>query len=159
VTAVLTALVLAITGVGLDLPPEIDTTAVATEVAVRVEVPPPAPVEDVAAPPPPAAPAGYSSDSYNGRCVGAEDLLRHYSPGWSIERMSRIMYRESRCRAEVRNSSSSATGLLQILASHCPWLAGQMGTTCSRDRLNDPHFNVRAAAVLWREQGYSAWAL
>jgi hypothetical protein len=58
----------------------------------------------------------------------------------------------------VRNRSSSATGLLQILASHCPWLAAQMGTTCSRDRLNDPHFNVRAAAVLWREQGYGAWS-
>jgi soluble lytic murein transglycosylase-like protein len=71
--------------------------------------------------------------------------------------MSAIMYRESRCRPEVRNRSSSATGLLQILSSHCPWLARRMDTWCTRDRLNDPEWNVKAAAVLWREQGYGAW--
>jgi hypothetical protein len=33
-----------------------------------------------------------------------------------------------------------------------------MGTWCTQDRLRDPEFNVRAAAVLWREQGYGAWS-
>ena len=37
-----------------------------------------------------------SSASSGGRCVGWEGLLSRYSPGWPVERMSRIMYRESR---------------------------------------------------------------
>ena len=86
-------------------------------------------------------------------------MLSAYSPGWDVARMSRIMYRESRCQAGARNGSSSATGLLQILASHCGWLSDQMNTWCTRDRLTDPYFNVRAAAVLWREQGFGAWAV
>lgn len=101
----------------------------------------------------------FSDESSAGRCVGAEPLLLRYSPGWDVQRMSRIMYRESRCQADARNRSSSATGLLQLLASHCRWLSAQMGTWCSRDRLTDPEFNVEAAAVLWDEQGYRAWAL
>lgn len=144
-----TALVLA--PVHLDLPPEIDATAVATAPAVRLDPPPLATVE--------AGPVPFgSSASAGGRCTGWEPLLERYSPGWSVERMSRIMYRESRCRPEVRNSSSSATGLLQVLSSHCGWLAGQMGTWCTRARLNDAEFNVRAAAALWTEQGYRAWS-
>jgi len=108
-------------------------------------------------PPAPVIPDLFSSDSANGRCIGAEFLLGHFSPGWSVERMSRIMYRESRCQPGARNTSSTATGLLQILASHCPWLSRQMGEPCSRDRLTDPTYNIRAGAVLWREQGYGAW--
>jgi hypothetical protein len=37
-------------------------------------------------------------------------------------------------------------------------LAEQMGTWCTRDRLTDPTYNVRAAAALWAEQGYGAWS-
>ena len=85
-------------------------------------------------------------------------MLSAYSPGWDVVRMSRIMYRESRCQAGARNTSSSATGLLQILASHCGWLSDQMNTWCTRDRLTNPYFNVRAAATLWREQSYGAWS-
>jgi hypothetical protein len=153
-TAVLTALLLAVMPASLDLPPEIDVAAVASAVAVRLDPPPPT-VEDVA---PDSVPSPGSSASAGGRCVGWEPLLDRLSPGWSTERMSRIMYRESRCQPTVRNRSSSATGLLQLLASHCPWLARQMGTWCTRDRLTDPTFNVAAAAVLWAEQGYSAWS-
>jgi hypothetical protein len=139
--------------VHLDLPPEIDVAAVATAPAVRLD--PPTTTEADA---PSDSHSPGSSASAGGRCVGWEPLLTRESPGWSVERMSRIMYRESRCQPEVRNRSSSATGLLQILASHCPWLARQMGTWCTRDRLNDPEWNVQAAAVLWREQGYGAWS-
>lgn len=101
----------------------------------------------------------WSTDSHAGRCVGMEPLLHRYSPGWDVARMSRIMYRESRCQPEVKNRRSSATGLLQILASHCRWLAEQMDEWCSMERLRDPVYNVRAGAVLWSEQGYRAWAL
>jgi len=122
--------------------------AQATGQAVRLDPPPPvtAPVPDL-----------FNTDSLSGRCVGAEFLLGHFSPGWDPIRMSRIMYRESRCQPAADNSSSTATGLLQILASHCPWLARQMGEPCSAARLTDPAYNVRAGATLWREQGYQAW--
>ena len=149
--SILLAALVLLAPTSLDLPPEIVTPAEASAPAVRVD--PPSTVESV-----PSLPAG-NSDSAGGRCVGWEPLLAEYSPGWSVERMSRIMYRESRCQPGARNSSSSATGLLQILASHCPWLARQMGTWCTRARLTDPTFNIRAAAVLWDEQGYGAWSL
>jgi hypothetical protein len=149
VNAILAALMLVLP-VHLDLPPEIDVAAVATAPAVRLEPP----TTEAAAPS-----SGGSSASTGGRCVGWERLLADESPGWSVERMSRIMYRESRCQPGARNRSSSATGLLQILASHCGWLARRMGTWCTRDRLTDPVFNVQAAAVLWQEQHYGAWRL
>lgn len=148
---ILAALLLTIAPAWLDVPPEIVTSAEVSAPAVRVDPPPT--VESV-----PSLPAG-NSDSAGGRCVGWEPLLAEYSPGWSVERMSRIAYRESRCIPTARNRSSSATGLLQILASHCPWIARQMGTWCTRARLTDPDFNIRAAAVLWAEQGYGAWSL
>lgn len=142
-------LVFAVAPLHLDLPPEgVHEAATATAPAERLEVPPTTQVPEPT----------FSSARSSGRCVGAEPLLAALSPGWSVERMSRIMHRESRCQPEARNRSSSATGLLQVLASHCPWLARQMGTWCTRDRLTDPEFNVRAAAVLWREQGYGAWS-
>ena len=122
----------------------------ATGKAVRLNPPPP--------PPPTTLPVLFTSDSYAGRCTGAEFLLGYYSPGWDVARMSRIMYRESRCDPAVARSDSGSTGLLQILASHCPWLARQMGEPCTQARLKDPAYNVRAGAVLWIEQGYGAWS-
>lgn len=149
-TAALAALALVLP-FHLDLPPEIDATAVASAPAVRLDRQP-ATAETTSV-------DSGSSVSAGGRCTGWEPLLEQHSPGWSVERMSRIMYRESRCQPEVRNSSSSATGLLQILSSHCRWIAAQMGTWCTRARLNDAEFNIAAAAVLWDEQGYGAWSL
>lgn len=149
-SAVLAVLLLLVPAT-LDLPPEgVYGPATASAPAVRLD--PPVVVETVTT-----APA-YSSASSAGRCVGLEPLLAHYSPGWSVARMSAIAYRESRCDADVRNASSSATGLLQILASHCPWLARQMGEPCSRSRLGEAEYNIRAAAALWREQSYAAWS-
>ena len=114
----------------------------ATEVAVRLDPPTPE-----------SATPGGSSDSAGGRCVGWEPLLSYYSPGWDVGRMSRIMYRESRCRPEVRNPSG-ATGLLQIMPAHCSWLPN-----CSVRLLQDAAYNIRSAAALWRRQGMDAWAL
>jgi hypothetical protein len=116
--------------------------ASATQPAVRLD-PPPA----VVAPAP-----------IDGRCTQFEGLLAQYSPGWDVVRMSKIMYRESRCQPDAANRHSTAEGLLQILSSHCPWLASQMGETCSVSKLHDPDFTVRAGAVLWNAQGYSAWS-
>jgi hypothetical protein len=153
-TAVLLALALVLP---LEVPPLAEIAAPATSAAVAVRVDPPAPpaVEEVVTTP---GVQPGSSASSGGRCTGWLPLLERYDPGWSTARMAAIMFRESRCDPSVRNRSSSATGLLQILASHCPWLAARMGTWCTRARLNDPEFNVAAAAVLYREQGMSAWS-
>lgn len=111
-------------------------------------------------PPPPTAPPVPVFDStHNGSaCIGAIPLLEYLSPGWSSQTMAKLAYRESRCNPGARNTSSSATGLLQVLASHCPWLARELDTWCTRDRLTDPVFNILAAAAIWEEQGYQAWS-
>lgn len=120
--------------------------ATATQPAVRLT--PPTTVAPV--------PVLFTQDSANGRCIGAEFLLEHFSPGWDVVRMSRIMYRESRCQPTVARSDSGSTGLLQILRSHCRWLTQRMGGEACN--LTDPTWNIRAGAVLWREQGYGAWS-
>lgn len=106
-------------------------------------------------PPPPTEPQrpAFSSASSNGYCVGAEPLLAWFSPGWDVRRMSGIMYRESRCDPSAYNRSG-ASGLLQILRSHCNWLSSRVGP-CD---LFDPVYNIRAGARLWQEQGYGAWS-
>jgi len=143
--ATLAALALVVAPTWLDLPPEIVEPATATQEAERLD--PPAPPTSVA------VETSGSSASSGGRCVGWEGLLSSYSPGWSVERMSRIMYRESRCLPAARNPSG-ASGLLQVMRSHCGWLAGAVGP-CD---LFDAEYNVRAAAALWRRQGYGAWS-
>ena len=154
IAALATALVL-LTGPGqlVEMPPLaeiISTTATAEAPAERLD--PPAPPPETAAPP------TGSSASANGRCVGWEPLLAEYSPGWSVERMSRIAYRESRCQPSVRNRSSGSTGLLQIMPMHCAWLAGLLGG-CSVQLLQGAAYNIRASAALWRRDGYRPWAL
>ena len=124
---------------------ELSTPAEATAQAERLDPPAPAATDD----PDP----GGSSSSSNGRCVGYEGMLAAYSPGWDVTKMSRIMYRESRCDPGAYNRSG-ATGLLQILKSHCGWLSGQIGG-CN---LTSPSYNIRAAAQLFRNGGYNHWA-
>lgn len=156
IAALATAAMLVLAPADLVEPPplaELSAPVEANTPAVRID-PPPAPPSTEALPGPPAG----SSASAGGRCVGWEPLLAEYSPGWSVERMSRIMWRESRCQPAADNRHSSATGLLQILSSHCRWLAARMGEWCSAGRLTDADYNVRAAAALWLEQGYRAWS-
>ncbi len=151
----MTALALLLAPFNLDLPPEvpIDVAATADATATRgtaVQVTPTLP------PPSPALPE-FSGASNGSTCTGAVPLLTALSPGWDAGRMARIMFRESRCQPGAVNRSG-ASGLLQVMRSHCRWLAEQMDTWCTQARLLDPEWNIRAAAVLWREQGYSAWS-
>ena len=125
---------------------ELSGPAVVTQQAERLD--PPAPVADDPAPDP-----GGSSASSGGRCVGYEGMLAQYSPGWDVVHMSRIMYRESRCNPGAANSAG-ATGLLQVLRSHCAWLASRVGP-CN---LTSASYNIRAGAELWRNGGYAHWA-
>lgn len=99
-------------------------------------------------PPPPQ----FNGASSSGRCTGAEPLLAQHSPGWSVERMSRIMYRESRCQPRAANSCCH--GLLQIHEQWCGYLAARLGP-CD---LTNPSYNVQAAALVFGQQGYGAWS-
>ena len=102
---------------------------------------------------PPAASAGGSTDSSNGQCVGFKGLLAQYNPGWSVDRMAGIMYRESRCDPSASNSCCS--GLLQMHRMHVP--VPECGVW-SRNDLYNAEANVCAAAQLFRSSGYSAWS-
>ena len=104
-------------------------------------------------PTPPPPPVLFTTDSVNGRCVGAEFLLEHFSPGWSVSRMEGIMYRESRCDPQASNSCCS--GLLQMHRIHVPV---PVCDVWSRADLYDPAKNVCAAAELWKSSGYGAWS-
>ena len=123
---------------------ELSTSADVTAQAERTNPPDPQPEEPT---------DSGSGSSANRRCVGYEGLLARYSPGWDVVRMSRIMYRESRCNPGAHNSSG-ATGLLQILRSHCGWLSSRVGS-CN---LTNASYNIRAAAELWRNGGYAHWS-
>src|SRR4051812_44240978 len=84
-------------------PPPLAEGAIATEPAVRLDIPLSTTTVDYR----------FTNESANGRCIGAEPLLTRYGPNWNVIRMSRIMYRESRCNPLVRNKQSGSTGLLQ----------------------------------------------
>jgi len=105
--------------------------------------------------PPPAPAATISGESVDNRCTGIEGLLQSYSPGWSVERMSRYAHRESRCDPTAHNSAG-AQGLFQITRINYDYLRAH-GLPATDLWLRDPVNNIRAAAVLWQYSGYSPW--
>jgi membrane-bound lytic murein transglycosylase MltF len=96
------------------------------------------------------------------RCLQHEHLLHRYNPGWDVARMSRIMWRESRCQPTVR-SRTSDTGVLQINDINRPWLTQRFGFDVTVEALKDADMNVRSSAELfrfWRRSvgdGYQPW--
>lgn len=96
------------------------------------------------------------------RCPSVEVLLHLHNPGWDVDRMSRIAWRESRCTAAIR-STTADTGLLQINDVNHPYLEGALGEPVDSSTLMDPIQNVRAAAALftyWERvngNGYQPW--
>lgn len=106
------------------------------------------------------------ADAAAGRCKGYESLLTTYAPkrGWDVNRMSRLMFRESRCTPTAR-STTRDSGLLQINDVNLSYLTRKMGRTITPTALFDPVTNVQAAALLcsfWRASGascYQAWVL
>jgi hypothetical protein len=113
----------------------------------------------IEAEPPPPAPeqrqASTSQASTGNRCTGIIDALSAQSPGWDVNRMAAIAYRESRCQPSAANSC--CTGLFQI---HQIWIpkAGSCGVY-SRADLTDPSRNICVAALIYRSQGMAAWSL
>lgn len=96
-------------------------------------------------------------------CPQYEHLLQQHSPGWDVKRMSRLMWRESRCQPEVR-SRTRDTGLLQINDINHKWLSDRWQKPVTVEYLQDPTVNVLAAAELFRfwerhsRNGYQPWA-
>lgn len=82
-----------------------------------------------------------------GRCVEWEPHLQTAHPEWDVERMSRIMWRESRCLPHVR-SDTSDSGLLQINDINHQWLVSYLGEHVDEHTLRQPEQNIRAAAAL-----------
>ena len=95
-------------------------------------------------------------------CPQWEHLLEEHNPGWDIKKMSRIMWRESNCRPEVR-SRTRDTGLMQINDINHRYLTDRLNTRIDSNTLTNPELNVAAAAALWQywdqhtNNGYQPW--
>lgn len=106
---------------------------------------------------------GEGGTTTQGRCTQWEPLLTELAPagGWDVGRMSRYMWRESRC-SYVR-SVTQDSGLLQVNDVNHPFLRRVLGEWVDAQTLMDPVQNIRAAAALcvyWRNAGkgcYTPW--
>jgi hypothetical protein len=109
------------------------------------------------------------ADAAAGRCPQYEALLTIWAPrgGWSVVRMSRIMFRESRCDAKAVNKRGGDSGLLQAHPIVWPFLSKKFGVPMAdmRPWLLDPVNNIRAGAALFEfwhragRSGYQPWAV
>lgn len=127
-----------------DVPPilsPLDSTGIRH--AVRLEPPKPLP-----------PPVLWTTESAGSRCVGMVGALTHFSPGWDVQRMAGIAWRESRCDPNASNSCCS--GIMQI---HRSWISqlGHCGVH-SRSDLYDPWKNICSAAHIYLVQGVTAWS-
>lgn len=104
---------------------------------------------------------GYQASEVRGRCTQYEGMLAQYAPerGWNVEKMSQIMWRESRCVPELY-SKTSDSGLLQINRVNWDDLSKHFGIHVTKETLYDPKINIQSAAVLcevWDRHGYSCY--
>ena len=115
----------------------------ATEPAVRVSLPPPAPTTTV--------PEGLRCPDWYHPAEAA---------GWSddeLPEVDRIMWRESKCEPATthRNANGSIDrGLMQINDVNLAWLA-PVGITA--DDLLVGSENLKAARLLYEQRGWSPW--
>ena len=128
--------------------------AVAAAPAVRLDPPTTTSTVVVAVGPPPTM-------TSTRRCTQWEPLLIELAPpsGWSVDRMSKYMWRETRCIPNLR-STTADSGLLQVNDINHPYLRGVLGEQVDRHTLSDPVQTVRAAAALceyWVRAGRSCY--
>lgn len=115
---------------------------------------PDTPVEIVVVP-------GPDGTTTPGRCTQYEPLLVELAPagGWDINRMSRYLWRESKCWPAVQ-SRTRDSGLAQVNRINHRYLARVLGEPVDRYTLTDPRQNIRAAAALceyWRHAHRSCY--
>ena len=97
----------------------------------------------------------------HGNCGEFHDLA--ISVGWTEEEwpiLSRIMFRESRCKPDACSASTSGlkcrdAGLVQVNQIHREWLS-QMGWSFPEDMFV-PENNLRFAKALKDSSGWSPW--
>jgi len=115
----------------------------------------------VAVAPPPVVP-GVAGTTVQGRCTQYEPMLLELAPpgGWDIAKMSRTMWRESRCEPWALNKRTNDAGLLQVNPINYTFLRGKLGEWVDKWTLQDPRQNIRASALLctfWRNAGKSCY--
>ena len=98
----------------------------------------------------------HGSTEY-GRCTQWEPLLAALAPegGWNVDKFSRIMWRESRCFANVR-SRTNDSGLLQINDVWLDDLSLRFNRPITPTEMFDPVINIQSAAMIcfdYRRQG------
>lgn len=111
-----------------------------------------------------------SVEAATGRCRQYEPALAYAAgwTGWSVPKMSYIMWRESRClpyveaHRVVNGQNQYAVGLLQPHTSSFQYLSRKFGVPVWKMRtwLKQPHNNIAAAAALytfWKRAGYSGY--
>ena len=154
-TAIVVSALLAVTGFGLDLPPEINWPATADAPAERLDPPAPPPIEVL----PEIAPAGLT---------GCSEMSWYRAAVGLPSRFDQIGYRESRCtnRDDVRTSCCHGYWQLSIalhLRDHrlagryhdCGvWSAADVNSDTPGDKLRQ----ACAAKALYDTVGMSAWA-
>ena len=109
---------------------------------------------------------GPTGTTIAGRCTQYEPARAANAPpiGWDVEKMSAIMWRESKCTPTSR-SRTFDTGLLQINDINLAHLRVVLGQTVDQSTLTDPTQNIRAAAALcsyWDARGrgcYWPWTV
>lgn len=117
----------------------------------------------VAVAPPPTMPVpGVAGTTVQGRCTQYEPMLLELAPpgGWDIAKMSRTMWRESRCEPWALNKRTNDAGLLQVNPINYTFLRGKLGEWVDKWTLQDPRQNIRASALLctfWRNAGKSCY--
>lgn len=112
------------------------------------------------------APLQVETAHAGGTCPAYERLLVAYGPkgGWSVPRMSGLMWRESRCIPNVR-STTRDTGLLQINDVNLPFLSKSFGYKVTAKMLKNPVLNIKAAAKIceaarkWWGNCYHPWII
>lgn len=101
-------------------------------------------------PPAPASPPASSAPTYNGGASGADQWYSlAMQVGWTDAQwpvLRCIISRESRGIETAKNPSSSATGLLQILARYYPGVD-----------LYDAETNLRTGLALYQSRGWKPW--
>lgn len=115
----------------------------------------------VAVAPPPVVP-GVAGTTVQGRCTQYEPMLQELAPagGWDVAKMSRTMWRESRCEPWALNKRTNDAGLLQVNPINYTFLRGKLGEWVDKWTLQDPRQNIRASALLctfWRNAGKSCY--
>lgn len=90
----------------------------------------------------------YDCEQYSG-------LVEKYFPQKEVPTMMKVMQAESGCNTAAHNWADKhrtclgSHGLFQVGCVH-----GESPT-----QLEDPEFNVKVAAQVWRSQGYKAWGV